>query len=289
MIFAWQGWMLDFPESWNPQRLEGDFDNGYALIADLHGPKLGLRWMTPPKRFDVPTWIRATLLQEIGQLAANEARLTQDAHWPHATLYQEPDPPGRDVWLAVSQASGRTIEIVYHLKGRDQLLSSRILPGLQDTQSDDEMNWSVFDLNCRTPPGWRLAGKLLNAGDLSLEFSHQREKLMIRQISMAALALKRQPIEEWLKQHVNRQRKEYVTASEAQDRVVCAQDGRDLCGMEQMLERRKMLFWKPELPATLYILALHDESNNRLLIAEGADRAAVENLCKTVGWAMDDD
>src|SRR5688572_30437575 len=63
-LFAWQGWALTLPPGWNPVRLEGNYARGYALIDDVHGPRLGLRWnsVTPTKPFDPHAWAKRAML-----------------------------------------------------------------------------------------------------------------------------------------------------------------------------------------------------------------------------------
>src|SRR5438034_2092048 len=108
-VIAWQGWKLNLPEGWNPLRLEGDYDRGQALFVDLERPRLGLRWDKPRgQKFDAQRAIEQALKQEVGQLAAAEA-----ARCGAGTLYLEPKPPGRDVWIGYSAPSGRLLQIVY--------------------------------------------------------------------------------------------------------------------------------------------------------------------------------
>ena len=73
--FAWQGWELALPARWNPVKLEGDYARGYALIADMHRPRLGLRWSSVgTKSFDAAAWAKRAMREEVGALAAAEAR-----------------------------------------------------------------------------------------------------------------------------------------------------------------------------------------------------------------------
>jgi hypothetical protein len=44
-IFAWQGWRTELPRGWNPVRLEGSYDTGSAMIADLDRPRMLVRWI----------------------------------------------------------------------------------------------------------------------------------------------------------------------------------------------------------------------------------------------------
>src|SRR5262249_30060764 len=105
-LFAWQGWQLTLPARWNPVKLEGDERSGYALIAGMDRPQLGLRWKkTPAKRFDAMRALRG----EVGSIAAAKGKPYSMAlrSWGDSLLFLEADPPGRDVFVAHSAVSGR--------------------------------------------------------------------------------------------------------------------------------------------------------------------------------------
>src|SRR5689334_4490647 len=199
--FAWQGWQLKLPARWNPVKLEGDFAQGSVLIADMHRPQLGLRWRKlGQKRFDAMRALRG----EVGALAAARAREWggegEGDGWVKARLFLESEPPGRDVWVAHSRASGRAIEIVHPLRRRDRVMEDSILPSLADTRPDEACRWAIFDLSCIIPGGFSLARHRLNAGDLTLNFACKHQTLTIRQIALAKMALDRLPLEKWLHQ-----------------------------------------------------------------------------------------
>src|SRR5688500_17918849 len=73
--FAWQGFQLHLPPGWNPVRLQGSYQSGQALIADLHGPRLGLRWRSAErKKLDARAWARRAIKAEVGAAAASRAK-----------------------------------------------------------------------------------------------------------------------------------------------------------------------------------------------------------------------
>src|SRR2546423_15594566 len=95
-IFAWQAWQLELPHRWDPVKLEGNFDSGHALLMDTHGPRLGLRWKKRPrgKRFDPVQWVAKAMREEVGRLAAEEARpFTNRAGGAGGVADKDPGPP----------------------------------------------------------------------------------------------------------------------------------------------------------------------------------------------------
>src|SRR4051794_39008996 len=123
---SWQGWQLNLPRRWDPVKLEGDHSAGYALFADALRPRLGLRWSSPSKRKGSATAaVKSALVQEVGQLAADEAKVLHmpAGQWGSSMLYIEPNPPGRDVWIGLSETSGRLLQIAYHAHRREHILA----------------------------------------------------------------------------------------------------------------------------------------------------------------------
>src|SRR5437763_13891428 len=145
-VIAWQGWRLSLPEGWNPLRLEGDYGRGQALFVDLERPQIGLRWEKQRrKRFDAKRVVDRAMTEEVGQLAAAEARPFKlpGAEWEASKLYIEPDPPGRDVWIGYNRTSQRLLQVVYHCQKRDKALAEMILPDVQDMDPDKAMPWAI--------------------------------------------------------------------------------------------------------------------------------------------------
>jgi hypothetical protein len=280
MIFAWQGWRLSVPDEWNPVKLHGSFDAGYALLSDIHRPRVGMRWTTPGKRFDSKAWARRVLVDEVGTLAADEAETSEAKDWRDGWLYVEPKPPGRDVWVATSVVSGRTIEIVHHVYEDEESKLDSVREDLRDSSRDAGLKWSVFDLSCRSAAGWRLESHRLNAGDLSLEFCQGRERVVVRQIAVAHLALKRMTIERWLEEQMSARMSRYRPMGEVARVTMNA-----LEGVGRRFERRRQLLWNTGLPAKMVVMALHDAIRDRLVFVEAKDQAAAEEFARSVGWS----
>jgi hypothetical protein len=287
MIFAWQGWQLRVPDEWNPVKLRGTFEAGYALLSDIHRPRLGMRWTTPGRRFDSKVWARQAMVEEVGRLAADEAVECKGECCQDALLYSEADPPGRDVWLGTSRASGRTIEIVHHVYKGEESNMDYLLKGLRDSSREDELAWATFDLSCRTAGGWRLESHRLNAGDLSLVFARKSERTAVRQIAVAQLALKRMTIERWLQEQVRPRLQRFRQVTAPTPVKIATGDGRLLDGLSCRLDRRKRFMWNRVLPAMMCAAALHDEKRDRLVFIEAGDQSAAEELARSVGWGSE--
>ncbi len=283
---CWQGWRVRVPRRWNPVKLEGDAAAGYALFADPIRPRLGLRWQTPPGRakakFDPAAAVRAALRGEVGQLAADEATAAAagGGDWASPVLYVEPDPPGRDVWVGFSPASGRLLTVVYHVHRREHPLASAVLPTLADEPADRASTWSVFDLTCVVPGGMALTGQRLNAGDLALSFADRRgAELTVRQIAVAHLALRRQPLARWVADQQQPLLKHYRRV--AVDGELATATATATAVGRLARRRRYALAW--HRPPTLATLAINDERRDRLVILHGTDESMLRVVAESVG------
>jgi hypothetical protein len=296
-VVAWHGWTFVVPDDWSPVKLEGDAAAGYALLADLERPRLGVRWATPPKKraaADAEKLVRQAMRREVGQLAAEEAKPFTPpggaSAWSHGVLYLEADPPGRDVWIAASAASGRVVEIVHHAHRRSRALPDDLLPTLADGGGGDgPVEWSVFGLSVRLPRAMTLLTQRLHAGDLALSFAgtgkaHRRDRLTVRQVAAAGLALSRRPLDRWLA--AQEDGKHFRVPSGKPEAVtVTASDGRELVGFARTARRRRRFFWKRSVPPQVVTYALHDAARDRLVIVQGTDDALAKATASTVGWA----
>lgn len=285
-MFAWQGWQLPLPEKWNPVRLEGDYSQGYALFADLNRPRLGVRWKrTGGRKFRPDRWARKALLDEVGLLAADEARPLPlgDKPFEASTLYIEPEPPGRDVWVGCSRASQRGIELIYRTRRREHALAG-LVPMLEDQPADRPMNWSVFDLSCVSPAGMKLESQQLNAGDLALTFAAGKRAITVRQIALAKLALARMPLEKWLNEQQRRSKRFFRTRGKPEP-VEMQAGGRALNGIRRPMRRRWRYFWRFTLPRGWQSVALVDEQRDRLLIVQSTDETLIGPMLDSIGWA----
>jgi hypothetical protein len=284
---AWQGWQLELPRRWDPVQLAGDAAAGHALFADAARPRLGLRWATPRRgrRFDAADAVRQAMVAEVGALAAAEATPVGD--WESPLLYVEPDPPGRDVWVAFSPSSGRLLTVACPVRRRDHVLAGLILPGLDEWSLDRAAPWAVFDLSVVVPGGMALTGRHLNAGDLSLSFADRRGvTLTVRQVALAEMALRHRTLDGWLADQQRPHARHYRVAGTPID-VTVAAAGRSLDGRQSQLARRRrfaLATWRPRSWATV---ALHDPARDRLVILHGTDGDLLRTVAETVGVADD--
>jgi hypothetical protein len=254
------------------------------MIADLHRPRLGMRWLKAAKKFDADKWAQKALRQEVGQLAAAEARSFQlpEGSWKASSLYNDPDPPGRDVWVAYNPISSRCIELVHHAHRRENILAGNVLPSLRDLAPADPMAWSVFDLSCVAPAGMKLTSHRLNAGDLSLTFERGRSLVGVRQIALAEIALKRKSLEGWLADEESRRAKHYRASGGVKEIELG-----NLSGKVRTLRRRRRFMLVRWLVPELLTAVFHDPDRDRLVLVQASDESLLREVASQVGSVGD--
>jgi len=290
-LIAWQGWKLELPRRWDPVKLEGDHANGFALFADTLRPRLGLRWQTPKRKsgFDSHSAVRLALRDEVGQLAATEATqfpVEEDGDcWQSPLLYTEPEPPGRDVFSVYSRTSHRLLQIAYHAHRRERILADSILPTLADLPVDRATLWSIFDLSCVIPGGMNLQSQQLNAGDLGLTFSDRFNRVNIRQIAVADLALKRQSLDAWITDQQKNSSRYFLRRGAFTD-IEAVTHGETRPARLSRMHRRSRYFWMWNLHRNLATIGVHDPDRNRLILLHGSDESLMQQIATTVGCAQ---
>lgn len=278
MIVAWQGWQIEVPDDWSPVKIEGNAQAGYLLMADLDRPRLGIRWKEQKgKKFDAHSAAAALMKEEVGELEAKKAKPHPLGEWVAPLLYEDNEPPGRDLWVAYSKTTSRLFQVVYHAQHRDRVLRDKLLPTLVDGSLDEELRWSVFELSCRTPAGMHLEKHRLNAGDLSLSFEGAGRKVAtIRQIAPARLALSRWPMARWIAEQASWRGREY--------KVVGTPDAASEVQRQKVIRRRRF-FWMFWLPKGFTVLARHDQAKNRLVLVDASEEKLASEIMQSAGWA----
>ncbi len=285
-IIAWQGLRLDVPGAWNPVRIDGKWEKGYILLADLERARLGIRWRAV-KPGGITSRIRAAMLDEVGQLATDEAvgHPLPAAGFEHGLLYLEPEPPGRDVWVGYSRTTERLVQFIHHARRPTRTLPDKLLPTLVDQPPDRPVGWSIFTLSCMAPPGARLLTHKLDAGNQSLTFATGRNReATVRQIRLAHLALARQPFEHWFTGQQWGLRKQHRLKT-AIGKTTVRRHGRVCPGLRRTVFRRRRFWWARHLPWHITGILVHDAEQDRLIFGQAPEPGTARRLVKHVGWA----
>ena len=288
IIFAWQGWQLRVPAEWNATSLGGTFSRGHALLADLDGPRLGVRWKRIPPDKVTQAYLKEIVRSEAGASSACEVVDLSPDHQAGSPAFAaarlDSATPGRDVYAAWFAESGRLIELVCHAHEREGVLMHQLVPSLRDTSTLPRQPWCVLDLACTVPTGFELRSHDLCAGDLRLNWVNGRRFISVRQLAMAQTVLRQTPLERLVQQaqrHAQYRRVESVLPE-----TVVTADGREIMGQSTLMRRRRRFTWRTDLATQRVTLALHDPDRDRIVVVEADDVALARDVAATVGGEL---
>ena len=73
---------------------------------------------------------------------------------------------------------------------------------------EEECRWKIYSAQFTVPAGYVLNHSRLATGDIALEFEREnRQKLTVRQVYPAGLALQRRPMRGWLRDRITTERR----------------------------------------------------------------------------------
>jgi hypothetical protein len=236
-LFGWQGLTATVPETWNLGHFGGTARQGQIRIDDEDGPRLEIRWETPPGEVNLGSSIDK-FLQSLEKAAkkrgaafaiAAPPKLVSKARKRKAQLVQfgwqgEQTEPTAHGWGVAWHCTDCGRVVVGHMMGRGgengaekqekiQRLASEVFASLECHGSGGWQTWSVFGCRVEIPEEFELARASLMAGRLEWEwkrpkkpglssFSMRDERLTLARWSLAAVLLQTRTLEEWAESNV---------------------------------------------------------------------------------------
>lgn len=285
-LLAWQGLEIPLQDEWRPLRIEGNHSKGSITIGDIDGPIFQLRWIRPPKGADTSGWIKARRLSVAGGQESRGAPRPESfdhVSWIKNLAVREQSK--KTVWWGRSERCNVLVEILLTNLRRPELNSLFVktaLPHLRVVPSTENCRWQIYSARFLIPAGYRLTRKRLAAGDIALEFVRAGgERLLVRQVYPARLALERRSLPGWLRDRVFKERRRF--RQETEDR----HEGRHI----------KWTGWKRLpfplgwiMPRRCDSLIRQNDDLDRLMIVEcewkdGAEVMPVDKIADGMHWS----
>ena len=231
-FFGWQGLSATIPATWNLGHFGGTQKQGQIRIDDEDGPRLEIRWETPPKDVHLATSIEK-FLQSLEKAAkkrgaafevAPTPRLVSKSRKRKAQLVQfgwvgEREEPTAHGWGVAWHCAECGRVVVGHMMGRGgengaekqdkiQRLAGEVFGSLECHGVGGWQSWSVFSCHVEIPEEFALTRASLMAGRLEWEWTRLKkpglfsflardERLTLARWSLAAVLLQNQTLEEW--------------------------------------------------------------------------------------------
>jgi len=203
---AWAGWKMRIPEDWRPLKIEDAPRRENMMVGTGEKPFFQIKWCRVGigENFNFDSWLRQRLKKmalenkpEPG--GPNPEGFNRTAWFPEAVNKKGIE---RTLWYGYSRGGGIILEVAISLSAEkriQKIIEKNVLSSAGVSPSGEETKWCVFDVGFSSPGGFRLMSKKLHVGDMTLELERGKEKLVLRQVYPAELALDRRKLEGWLK------------------------------------------------------------------------------------------
>lgn len=282
---AWAGWQLHIPSDWRPLKIYGTPEKGWMMVGDAYCACFSIHWQQSNGSVSDGKQWATDRLKRLG--------LFPDSSPPSAERFsacawardvQSEEEKKTTHWFGYSESAdlllGLKVNGALPEEHRDSMKHD-VLPSLQTSPADDETIWTLYGLSLVSPPNFKLVERHLYMGDVALRFQKNRqESLMLRQVYPGGLALGRRNFERWLASYPftehRRMRASSVTMSSWQH-----PDFEDLVGLRRRGCKRLGIPLGGIMPRWNHALAVHDQTLDRLLIAEHSDSVMPdERICE---------
>jgi len=203
---GWQQTELCCPEDWFLSKIAAEQASGELWLNDPLMPRLQIKWFDASKQKSVDPG--ATLDNYLDGLAKQAKKAKRPCEIQRDV--QVVGKSGRDIsslegfhWLSEVQGYGAiwysrdaqrvTLAQVNGALDESDLknLARAVLASIQDAPEGEDSLWTAYDLSCRIPKGWTLAGQTMETGRTELKFSKSKNTLTITRYGLASIALER--------------------------------------------------------------------------------------------------
>jgi hypothetical protein len=288
-VLAWQGWETRIPTHWRPlQIIEEKGRRGSVMIGDARQAVVLVKWWRPEDaRFDADRWIRLRLraLNRHARPDADAPR-SEDFDWSAWVRGAAIGKGGgeKTVWYGYARRAGLVLELVVNgavARRLQEIVWRRVIPGLTAAAPGQPTHWSLYDVGFEAPPDFTLRQRRLQSGDIALEFGRARERLLLRQIYPATLALTRRPIARWMAVYPFSEHRRFALHHEE---AWGPDEAQDRSGVRRAGRKRFPFPLGPLRPFVSDTVAWVDPHLDRLLLAEHLAPTAEHG--KLAAWAV---
>ncbi len=219
-FISWHGFSMPIMPEWRPLRIEGGFQKGSMSIGDISSPLFEIRWMRPGAAdFDGRSWINGNIKNSELKSASSPPHPNGFSSVGWIRGFEEKDSGKKTVWWGYSVDGQLLLEIIISEimdNSSYRWIISEALPSLKVFRPGEEWIWRIFSSQFKVPAGFILERHRLNNGDMSLCFMRgKRERLVMRQVYPADLALSRRPLEKWFDAPPFKEKRKFKLESDA--------------------------------------------------------------------------
>ena len=273
-LFGWQGLSVTVPACWEPTVLDGDWNDGYARLADMDAVRMELKWNRLKGNVDSES-VREALLEKLRRrYRAADAPVAAETlpspiSAPNASFFR---------WRGETAAVGA---VVWCQRCMRALLGQVIFPGgkerrgeavgildtLRDHGDGGRALWSLYLFRAEVADTWKLTSWNMTPGYLEMAFDRGAgERLRLRRWGPAETLLARLDFATWHERSVVPQSGRSLRTTDD------AVDGHPAIRLDRDASDRTLGRWVPRLAPLRSVwthwnltgLAWHCRRSNRL-------------------------
>ncbi len=253
---GWQGFTLTLPADWDLAQFGGTQQKGTLRIDDPDGPRIELRWETPPASIDLERSI-SDFVSRLERDAKKKKQPFQAADHPHivAKTRKQKAQLVNFGWTGDSQEHlaahgwgtawhcadcGRVV--VAHLMGRGrekpraaQQFATDIFTSLECHGRGGWQAWSVFGLSAEIPTEFALGRAKLQTGKIEIEWARpiprgiqgwqaRPERIVLQRLAAANVLLETESLPDWTRRKLLDSNKR-TSYGEAEEIALHGEDG----------------------------------------------------------------
>lgn len=295
-ILAWCGWQMKLEPGWRPLRITGGWQRGSMVVGDEEAPVLQVKWLRVDREgLDFEKWARRrsrSLKVTNFKQAPTPAGFTAAAAAPDVRGFEDAADL-TSVWLGFSRPACLALQVVTNLdaaKKARRFVSREALPGLTAFPPGSPIRWSVFGGSFESPAGYRLSLNRLLLGDMALLFDNGKNRLMLRQVYPASIALVRRPLETWMQTRAFKEYRRYrqigpVEHAEVEcfsrriEAIKCAGAKQARWPLHAISPRETITFAAKDAELDRILIVEHDSPKR-------PDESVVHQAFASMNWAM---
>jgi len=187
----------------------------YLVLADQGEPAMEIKWEKVKGRFSHRTAFRRLSSVHGGTVQESalpdEWKQTLKAFVRAGFIWQTKDEGGRGAILHCPACGNATLVQFFHNKSKPTNETSlRILSTFQDHATDDQVRWSLFDIQAVIPSQYKLAKYRFEAGRYELNFVSRKETVVLYRWGPASALLATEGLVAFAARTLEGQRSEWL-------------------------------------------------------------------------------
>lgn len=190
---AWNGICFSAPVSWQVAQI----GKRYLMLEDAQGPVLEVKWNQIKGSFSSKTYLRQLAAAHKRHFKKNLMEFPLPGQWRNAIgngyqarcfSWQGKTLGGKGIILYCTICQNATLIQFYHKAvSKKAYQPERLLPSFQDHRIDDQIFWSIFDIQATIPANFRLVRYHFEAGKFELAFAFKGQKITLYRWALTSM------------------------------------------------------------------------------------------------------